>query len=75
MRQSMQFGAVGVLLGIMASAGIGRVLRNRLFEVDALDPVSLGLAAAGLLALSAAAAVAPALAAISVDPVKSLRSE
>ncbi len=75
MRRSLLFGAIGVVLGVMASAAFSQVFRNRLFGVDVLDPASLGLAAAALLALSTAAAVAPALTALGVDPVKSLGSE
>jgi predicted permease len=65
----------GVLAGVAASLGLGRLASGLLFEVSPQDPLSLA-AAAGVLTLAAAlAAWWPAYRASRVDPAVSLRQE
>ena len=64
---------VGLLIGIPAAIGAGRLIADQLFGVKSWDPVMLG-AAALLLGLAAfLAAVIPARRAASLDPVEALR--
>jgi predicted permease len=65
----------GAVVGLVG-AGLGsRLLAAQLFEVSPLDPVSLGGAAAVLLAIGVGAALLPARRAARVDPVTALRAE
>src|ERR1700734_1358137 len=66
---------VGLLLGIPAAIGAGKLIADQLFGVKAWDPVMLG-GATLLLGLAAlVAAIIPAQRAASLDPVVALRSE
>jgi predicted permease len=66
---------VGVALGALLAALVGRVFSALLYGVSPLDPLAYGLAAAILIAVSVAANLVPALAAARVDPMRALRSE
>jgi putative ABC transport system permease protein len=65
----------GLLVGIAAALAAGRILSSLLFQVSARDPLTIGAVAVVLLAVSAAAALAPARRATRVDPMKALRFE
>jgi ABC-type antimicrobial peptide transport system permease subunit len=68
---------VGVVIGILASLGVGRLLSNQLslFQVTGFDPVSF-LGVVILLGLvTAAACLIPARRATKVDPVVALRQD
>jgi predicted permease len=75
LRQGARLAAVGAVLGALLAALAGRVFSTLLYGVSPLDPVAFGTAAAVLLAVAAAANVAPALAAARVDPVRALRAD
>ena len=64
---------VGVVLGIAAGAGLGRVIQSELFGVPLLDPVALGAAVLVLLATTIAASALPARRAAGLDPASALR--
>ena len=64
---------LGVLLGVVASLGTGRLLSSLLHGVSAGDPVILASAAATLTLVALAAAALPAWRASRVDPVVPLR--
>jgi putative ABC transport system permease protein len=65
----------GLLLGALASAGVGRLLGSLLYGVSGFDAVSYAAAAGVLLLIAGVANLVPAMAAIRVDPVRALRSE
>ncbi|MDQ3139073.1 MAG: ABC transporter permease [Gemmatimonadota bacterium] len=67
--------AVGVLVGVMAAAGLSRFLESLLYGVEPHDPTTfIGVTLLiGVVAL--AASVIPARRAVRVDPVVALRSE
>jgi putative ABC transport system permease protein len=66
---------VGLLVGIPAAIGAGKLIADQLFGVKAWDPVMLG-GATLLLGLAAlVAAIIPAQRAASLDPVVALRAE
>lgn len=67
--------AVGLLMGGAGALLAARALRQLLFGVEPLDPVSFAAAAALLAAVALSAAWLPARRAASVDPVRALREE
>jgi predicted permease len=79
MRMVLQQGArlalVGVGIGCVASAGVGRLLESLLYGVSGYDVLAYGTAVAVLLLVALAANLIPAFAAARVDPMNALRSE
>jgi len=67
--------SLGVLFGVIASLGLGRVIASRLYGVAATDPVILASAAALMLLVTIVACAVPAFRAARIDPVLALRSE
>ena len=65
----------GIVVGVAAALGTGRVLASQLFEVKSYDPVTYGLVGAVLAATALAACLIPACRAMRVDPVIALRNE
>lgn len=73
--QGLRLAAIGAGIGIAASLAAARLIQNQLFEVSALDPLTIFATAAVLLAAAALASFLPARRAMRVDPAISLRSE
>ncbi len=69
------YGVIGVAAGVAGGLYASRFLKTLLYEVEALDPISLLVPVAGLLAVGAIAAIVPARRAASVDPMVALRDE
>src|SRR5580658_1105475 len=65
----------GLAVGIAGALAAGRILSSLLFQVSARDPLTIGVVALVLLAVSMVAALAPARRATRVDPMKALRFE
>ncbi|HYL05091.1 MAG TPA: hypothetical protein VE075_03575, partial [Thermoanaerobaculia bacterium] len=65
-------GAAG---GLVAAAGLTRLLGHLLFGVSATDPLTFFAVAAGLLGVAAAACYLPASRALTIDPTAALRRE
>jgi putative ABC transport system permease protein len=73
--QGMRLAVVGIVMGLMAAAGLSRLMTNLLYDLAPTDMPTFG-AVAGLLAISAlVACCVPAIRAASVDPNAALRSE
>jgi ABC-type antimicrobial peptide transport system permease subunit len=66
---------VGIGLGAVAAAGVGRVLESLLYGVSSFDPLAYAIAAGLLLIVALAANLVPALTAATIDPVRALRTE
>ena len=66
---------IGLVLGIPASMGVGRLMASRLFGVSASNPLMLAGATLLLVLAALMAGFIPARRAASVDPVQALRSE
>jgi putative ABC transport system permease protein len=75
MGEAASVGAVGLLLGIVGIAAVGRVLGSVLFEVQPTDPLTLSVTAVLLGAVTVAAAFVPSRRATRVDPCEALRAE
>jgi predicted permease len=66
--------AVGVALGLGGAAILGRLLRQFLFEVSAVDPLTFMLIPALLIVVAVAACYVPARRASRIAPLDALRS-
>ncbi len=75
MRQGLALAAVGAGAGAAGAAGLTRFLKNLLFGIDALDPLTFAAMAALLAAVMLAACWLPARRATRVDPIVALRYE
>jgi ABC-type antimicrobial peptide transport system permease subunit len=74
-RQGLTAAGVGLTIGLLGAAALGRVLTKLLYGVTATDlPTFIGVAAV-LLAVTLAACIVPARRALRVDPLEALRSE
>jgi predicted permease len=65
----------GIVVGLVATAGLTRVLGQLLYGVTSLDPIALGTAALALLAVGLVAALIPAWRAGTTDPATVLREQ
>jgi putative ABC transport system permease protein len=74
-RHAVVLAAVGIGLGLVASAALSRFAASLLYGVRATDPAAYAAAAALLAAVAAAAAAVPARRATRVDPARTLRGE
>jgi ABC-type antimicrobial peptide transport system permease subunit len=72
--RGLRTAGVGVVLGMGGAWAAGRLLENRLFGIQADDPLTLAGAAAVLLITAAAASWLPARRAAATDPLETLRS-
>jgi putative ABC transport system permease protein len=70
-----KLGLVGCGFGAVAAVFATRLMRSMLFQVDALDPAVIVLAAVSIFLLALAASVIPARRAATVEPMQALRDE
>lgn len=75
LRSGLAWSALGVVLGGVAAALGGRVLRSVLFGVSGLEPRVFVLPALGVLAAASLASLAPAVRAGALPPADVLREE
>ncbi len=73
--EGMKAAAAGVAIGLAGAAALSRFLESLLFEVSARDPAIFLLAPAVLAIACAAALIAPARRAASIDPAATLRAD
>jgi putative ABC transport system permease protein len=66
---------IGAALGLVAAAGLTRLMSSLLFGVTALDPVTYTAVSALLIVAGVLASYLPARRAIAVDPVQALRAD
>ncbi|MFL5579608.1 MAG: ABC transporter permease [Gemmatimonadaceae bacterium] len=71
----MRLAGLGILIGVVGSAGINRVVKSLLFNVGPWDPVSFLLISGFLVAVAFLASYLPARRAMAVDPIQALRYE
>jgi putative ABC transport system permease protein len=74
-RQGVALAGIGVAIGLIAAAGVTRLMTSLLYEVHAVDPLTYAAVAAGLIGVAALASYLPARRASAVDPAESLAAE
>jgi predicted permease len=74
-RRGLLLAGIGAITGLLAAAGLTRLMSSLLFGVKALDPLTYAGVAAILIAAAALASYLPARRASRVDPLDALRSE
>ncbi len=73
LRQGFALAGVGVALGLGLAFGLTRLMSTLLFGVSAVDPITFGAVAIGLLTVALLASYLPARRAAKVDPMTALR--
>ena len=66
---------IGLVIGLIAAAGLTRMMSALLFGVDPIDPVTFAAIAALLLATGVAASMVPAIRATRADPMLAMRGD
>ncbi|MFN2623702.1 MAG: ABC transporter permease [Chthoniobacterales bacterium] len=74
-RQGMSPVVIGLVLGVAASLGLGRLITAQLYEVSAHNPAMLGATSAVLAIVALLACLIPARRASLVNPIEALRTE
>jgi predicted permease len=74
-RHGLRLAGVGAALGLVASAGLTRLMSSLLFGVTAFDPATYAAVSALLIGAAVLASYLPTRRAIAVDPVQALRAE
>jgi putative ABC transport system permease protein len=74
-REALLLAGIGAALGMIAAAGLTRLMSSLLFGITPLDPLTYATVPVFLLAAAALASYVPARRATIVNPVEALRSE
>jgi len=74
-RHALGLATAGVALGLLAAAGLSRLMASLLFGVSPLDPITFAAVPVVLDAAAVLASYLPARRATSVDPVEVLKAE
>lgn len=75
LKEVVRMAATGLVIGLVAAFGLGRMIESQLFGVKASDPLIFAVAAAILAGVAMLAGWLPARKAASVDPMIALRYE
>jgi putative ABC transport system permease protein len=73
--QGLRLTALGLLIGLAASAALTRLVNSWLFGVKATDPVTFAAVPLLIFAVAFCACVVPAWSATRIDPIEALREE
>jgi predicted permease len=74
-RHGVVLAALGAGAGLVAAAGVTRLMASLLYEVEPVDPLTYAAVAVALVAVAALASYVPARRASAVDPAESLAAE
>ena len=75
LREAWWLTLAGVMIGLGAALGMGRLVASMLYGLKPYDPLTLGAAGLLLALVAIAASWIPALRAANVDPIQALRHE
>ena len=75
MRSGLTLVAIGLIIGLMVSAGAARLIQAQLFNVQPLDPLVYSGVAVLFALIAALACLIPSLRASRIDPLEALRTE
>jgi predicted permease len=73
LREVLLLASIGLAIGLPLALGVAHLLRSQLYGLSPFDPLTIGLAIAGILVVALAAGYFPARRAIRVDPIAALR--
>ena len=73
--QTLRMVGMGVLIGLVGAAFLGRAVEGMLYGVSGADPVAFGAVSILLVGVALVASVVPAWRAVRVEPVGALRGE
>jgi predicted permease len=73
--QGLRLALLGVVIGVIAAAGLTRMMAALLYGVSPLDPITFAGVAALLASVAVVASWIPARRAAAVDPMEALRAE
>jgi predicted permease len=74
-RHGLWLAGVGAAVGLVAAAGLTRLMSSLLFGVTVLDPVTYAAVSALLIVAAVLASYLPARRAMAIDPVRALQAE
>jgi predicted permease len=74
-RQSLPVAIIGIACGLGAAAGLSRLMRSLLYQIDPADPATFASVAALVLIVATLAAMIPARLVMRVAPMVALRHE
>jgi putative ABC transport system permease protein len=75
LREAAWLVAGGLVVGSVVAIAGARTVRTLLYGIKPVDPMTLIVAAGGLLTIALAASLLPAVRAAWVDPIQALREE
>jgi predicted permease len=77
LQQSLRFAVVGTAIGVIAAAGVSRILASQLemFMFDSTDGAAFGMGILLVMAASACAAYFPSRRAARIEPITTLRND
>jgi len=73
LRHGLQLAAIGMVIGVLAAAGVTRFMSSLLFGITPLDPMTYGAVLLVLLTTATFASYIPARRASAVDPVDAIK--
>ena len=75
LRHGLALTAVGVVVGLVGAAALGRAMSSLLFGVEPMDPAAYVAAIGIIVAAAALATYLPARRAARIDPIETLKAE